>query len=34
MFISKIRREDIKGIEVFYEDEQDEFVSINHSEQT
>ena len=34
MLISKIQREDIKGSEVLYEDEQYEFVSINHSEET
>jgi len=29
-----IQREDIQGSEVLYEDEQDDFVSINHSEET
>ncbi len=29
-----IQREDIQGSEVLLEDEQDDFVSINHSEET
>tara|TARA_X000000950_G_scaffold262912_2_gene334636 strand:- start:1040 stop:1144 length:105 start_codon:yes stop_codon:yes gene_type:complete len=34
MLISMIQREDIQGSEVLLEDEQDDFVSINHSEET